>query len=167
MNVRIDQNGGNNKAMIPIPKTIRVTESFVSWANDQTYTRTRENADALLLEYTLIRDGIVKPPFSWRHDFIWNDLLIDAKEIDKYFNIHRGKTAQYMESVVFEELTHFFFYQTDRDRTRPLVPGEYVHIKEIGLLSARYVLKSRIESRPDRLDTEAFLSIGQINAGIT
>lgn len=117
---------------------------------------TRENADALMFEHVLIWSKIARKPLNWRHDFIYNNMKIDAKELPSiYFNIQNGKMQQYRESIIQKDLTHFLFYNSDRDKTKVLIPGDVVTITPLALCDARSIIKAALPS--DKPQTEAFV----------
>lgn len=157
---------------LPPKTTIKVCAEFVEYAAAQDYVRYRPNAGALLFEWTLVRKGLADPPCgkkvtdTWRHDLIWGSKRVDFKEIDKYyFNIQNGKTAQYRESIALGELTHFFFYHSNRPKNRSLVVGDVVVMQPIGLLDAECVLKLSNKHSNFR-DTEAYLESEKIYEAI-
>lgn len=117
--------------------------------------------DALILEHYLIENNYVTEPLNWRHDFIYRNNMIDAKEImGLNFNIHNGKVAQYIESIKMKQLTHFLFWSSDRPRDRYIEEGEIINLKIEGFVSSRSVLKSRLDSHYG--DTEAYVPLGII-----
>lgn len=152
------------------PRTIEVTEKFINHANFMAESKGwhRHNADALLLEYTLIKEKKVQRELNWRHDFIYRGMKIDAKEIQgEYFNIQPGKTEQYKESIIGGDLTHFLFYQTDRPREgNPLLKaGDRVRITPIALCDARKTIRLNIQSNKEGSEAyvpvETMLMIGE------
>jgi len=130
---------------------IEVEEAFVRHAQHMFLSggwRRRENADALLFEWELERNKIVQRPLNWRHDFIYNGMKVDAKEVNgKWFNIHplkynQTKLEQYKESINIGDLTHFLFYFSDRDDTVVLKAGDIVTITPYSLCDAKKIWKS-------------------------
>lgn len=65
------------------PWKIRITDKFVKYANkaSREMRMVRSNTDALLYEWLLINSHIVERPENWRHDFIYEGMKIDVKEL--------------------------------------------------------------------------------------
>lgn len=140
------------------PRKIRVTEKFLDYSNDLRMKLNWKgtNSDALLFEWYLIESGFAQKPLNWRHDFIYDGMKIDVKEIQsQYFSIQVGKKAQYKESIIMGELTHFLFYTTDRDWDIPLQENDIVEVKPISICDARDIIKAAFRS--NFRNTEAFL----------
>ena len=142
-------------------RVVYIDEKFVYIAREfeKRLNWKRGNGDALLLEATLIREKQVQKPLNWRHDFIYHGMKIDAKEVNSnWFNIQRGKTKQYIESITTGNLTHFLFYTSDRDRDRLLVPGDVVTLEPIALCNAKKIIKNRVKESKHP-DSEGFVAI--------
>lgn len=117
----------------------------------------RIRCDSLLFEWFLLRSQIVTKPKNWRHDFIYNDMKIDVKEIHtKYFNVHNGKLDQYKESVMMGELSHFLFYSSDKP-DRAMIKGDIVTVKPFALCNARKIIKIARHNPSEKKRTEAFV----------
>jgi len=148
------------------PRQITVQQNFCNHSRKmvQKHGWKQFNGDALLFEWELKNRGNVQKEHNWRHDFIYNNMKIDVKELGpKFFNIHRlfgrqTKMDQYRESIVTGQLTHFLFYQSDRPIDRLLKPGDVVNIQPMFICDARKVIKATTPSKYDE-DTEAFVSI--------
>lgn len=145
------------------PWKIRITDKFVKYANkaSREIRISRSNADALLYEWLLITSRIVERPENWRHDFIYDGMKIDVKELSgKYFNIQTEKYDQYKESIVTGELTHLLFYTTTRPRDRLLKEGDVVDIIPLALCPARDLMRSIVPSQFE--DTEGYIHLETI-----
>lgn len=145
------------------PWKIRITDKFVKHAHEASREMriSRSNADALLYEWLLITSRIVERPENWRHDFIYEGMKIDVKELyGKYFNIQTGKYDQYKKSIVAGELTHLLFYTTTRPRDRLLKEGDLVDIIPLGLCSARDLMRSIVSSKFE--DTDYYIHLNTI-----
>lgn len=156
------------------PRVIEVHQDFVNHANNMCKKKgwERWRGDSLLYEWWLKNRGLVKKEKNWRHDFIVDDMKIDVKEIhNQYFNIHsipnHDKIAQYRESIISGELTHFLFYKTDKEQFTILKHGDIVKISPFALCDARSVIKSVTKSIHDNtigfVSIDTLLIIGDIN----
>lgn len=121
----------------------------------------RLRSDALFLEWYLKKQKLVQKELNWRHDFIYNNMKIDVKEVNgKWFNIHHGKMNQYKESIELKELTHFFFYKSSRNNQIPLKVGDNIDIYPIAICDAKQIWKAALSS--DKEKTEAFVPVETI-----
>ncbi len=138
------------------PVTITVTKDFIVHAESMWAKRdkdgkrifvSREKCDALLYEHHLLTHKYVSPPCHLAHDFVWNGWKVDVKEVNgAYFNIQKGKFKRYIDYVNKGELSHFLFYESDRDFHGILKEGDVVNIIPLYVLPAKTVLKSTNES---------------------
>jgi hypothetical protein len=143
---------------------ITVTQDFVDYANNE-YNKgsysSRYNCDALLFEYHLKKTGRVQPEENWRHDFIINDMKVDVKEVNKYFNIGSeqksgiDKLKQFNESIQMGELTHFMYYRSNRPSKPTLMQvGDIIRITPItGYLDADKELR---KAKPSLYNKDSF-----------
>ena len=133
------------------PHTIEVTPAFVEYAdkmwdiirNGKRAFTSRPKCDALLYEWFMIRNKYVSPPKNLSHDFIWNGMKIDCKEVNgKHFTVQRNKRQFYVDSVNKKELSHFLFYESSRNFDTILCAGDVVTVTPLYVLPAKTVLKS-------------------------
>lgn len=159
-------------------RVIEVHQDFVNHADKWNKTKgwKRWRCDSLLFEWWLKNRGIVQKEKNWRHDFIYNGMKIDVKElVGPYFNIHKigrqDKLAQYRESIISKELTHFLFYTTDKEQFTILKPGDIVKVTPVAFCEARPIIKAVTPSiQQDCLGfvpVDTILTIGDINETIT
>jgi phage pi2 protein 07 len=102
------------------------------------------HADCLIVEYMLIQNGFVLYPENKKHDFILDSFRakVDAKVVDKYFNIPSDKLAWYIGNINENELTHFAFYKWISRPIRPLQEGDIVELEFISSKPARDILNN-------------------------
>lgn len=144
----------------------KIHPNFTKFAREkeQRHGWSRGAGDSLLLEEILISQLDFQKPLNWRHDFIYEDMKVDCKEIASvYFNIQRrgNKVAQYMESIISGDLTHFLFWRCNRDWDRYLVPNEQIKIEILGLCDARSILKNKLPS--NKRDTSHYVPLETIH----
>jgi len=127
-------------------KKVVVTQEFLDWCSNQDWeTRTDYGKDCLLLEYTLLKEGKVEKGYDIIHDFIYEDMRVDVKEVQKYFNVYGRKKIQWWNEGLDEgSLTHFLFVQSDRKS--PLQVGDEVTYYYVGLWPTEDVLDALIPS---------------------
>jgi len=131
--------------------SVTVTDDFIRYADGEYASggySSRLNIDALLLEYVMITNNLVRPPEHFAHDFIieknGDRFLIDVKEINSvYFNImSQDKLNKYKRRVDDGTLTHFLMYSDNRDKSRLLETGDKIKFAFIDFLLAKDVLCS-------------------------
>ena len=102
------------------------------------------HADCLIVEYMLTQTGYALEAKTIKHDFILDSFRakIDAKVVDKYFNIPSDKLPWYISNVKENELTHFAFYKWISRPIRPLQEGDEVELEFINVKEAKEVLNN-------------------------
>ena len=105
------------------------------------------NCDALILEYTLIQRGLATKPECKQHDFIIKEFnaKIDAKKIEKWFNIKDSKVSWFNKNYRSGELTHFCFFKFP-NKLRPLVVGDTVKLDYLDIVTVEDVLRNVVPS---------------------
>lgn len=135
---------------------------FCDQAFDE-FTKTRYNADSLVLEYDLIRNGYGKAPTHKAHDIQFGDILPDFKEIfGRYHNFYKSKHNGVWESKLpwmykcADEglVTHYAPYRiVNRDRMaeryakRIYQIGDELVIRLAELTEAKQYLKRAVKSQ--------------------
>lgn len=115
----------------------------------RTWEERQVDADCLLPEIMLQRNGYVDLPTCWRHDAIYKGAKIDFKLIRKWFNVSEKSRNQYMESILLNELDYFAFYKYKVDYYTPLVTGNIVDYDLWDIVPAREVIKNlEVSKRP-------------------
>lgn len=102
------------------------------------------HADCLIVEYMLTQRGYALDPKTIKHDFIVESFraLVDAKVVDKYFNIPSDKVVWYISNVNEHQLTHFAFYKWISRPIGPLKEGDVVELEFINAKEAKEVLNN-------------------------
>lgn len=141
--------------------TIHVDESFIQY-RDELRGKFRKNgreeeqmilnADRLLLEWTLIKKGLVQESIDKLHDFCLHDSYIDLKCISsKYLNINHSmsnKIPWMRDGISKNLLTHFAFYKMHGPK-RGLQINDEVKFEFLNCKEASYVLNNLKKSRYD------------------
>ena len=132
---------------------IKITKEFIELRNkmaDKFRSGGRDrntkllHADCLIVEYMLTQRGYALDPKSIKHDFIVESFRakIDAKVVDKYFNIPSDKLVWYISNFNDGELTHFAFYKWISRPVNPLQEGDEVELEFINAKEAKEVLNN-------------------------
>jgi len=127
-----------------VNRSITVDAPFLEWRDMQDWaTKCEGGVNYLLLEYTLIKEKAVEEGYDLAHDFIYKDMRVDIKEVQKYFNVYSncpGKVKWWEDKIDEGALTHFLFVQSDRVPNKDLVLGETVSYSYVGLWDALDIL---------------------------
>lgn len=116
--------------------------------NGRDETQCLMNADCLVTEYYLLKNGMAGEPESIRYDFSIGESKIDAKMISsKYFNMPGKSVRWYESSIELNQLTHFAFYQYINPPNRPLQAGDKVQIKLLKIEPAKKVIGNKLKSK--------------------
>ena len=112
---------------------VEVTKDFLEYKEKQKWQVDHFcGLDYLLLEYDLIQKGEVEKGYDIVHDFIYDTMRIDVKEIQKYFNVAtKNKLKWWSDSYDEGAFTHFLFVGSDREG--PLKLGDVITYEYIGL----------------------------------
>jgi hypothetical protein len=137
-------------------EVITIDQAFIDYRNQMTWKfntngRTEQekliNCDALILEYSLIQKALASPAKCREHDFIFSEFnaKIDAKKIEKWFNITDDKIAWYNRNYKLGEVTHFCFFKYT-NKLRPFQVGDTVKVDLLDVVSVEEVLRNVIPS---------------------
>lgn len=132
--------------------TITITQAFIDYrdqmkwkfrTNGRTETEKLMNCDALILEYALVQGALAGAAECREHDFVLKSFnaKIDAKKIEKWFNISDDKIAWYNRNYKLGEVTHFCFFKFP-NRSRPLQVGDTVKIDLLDVVPVEEVLRN-------------------------
>jgi hypothetical protein len=140
---------------------IHVDESFIQYRDDlrskfRKNGREEEqmilNADRLLLEWILLKRGLVQESVDKLHDFCLQNYFIDLKCIaTKYLNINRAmssKLAWMRDGISKNLLTHFAFYKMHGPK-RGLQVNDEIQFEYLNCIEASHVLNNLKTSRYD------------------
>ena len=122
---------------------ITVPEGFIKHRDEcfETYNQRgrsdrvfKMNIDAEILEFWMIVMGHWYKHPSWQVDAITeNGSLIDVKMIRKYWNVSREKTLNLIEQRKW--INEYHFYEWVMRPNRPLVDGDDIEVRLVGVLS--------------------------------
>lgn len=135
---------------------ITIDQAFIDYRDQmkwkfRTNGRTEEekliNCDALILEYSLIQGAMVSEASCREHDFILSQFnaKIDAKKIEKWFNINDDKISWYNRNYKLGEVTHFCFFKYP-NKLRPFQVGDTVKVDLLDVVPVEEVLRNVIPS---------------------
>ena len=130
---------------------VKVDEDFIDFRNkskDKFKANRRDeetrlkNADCLLLEYTLIKNNLVKASTDKVHDICVHNFKIDLKCIESSWYTPKTDNIPWMlEGIKNGLLTHFAFYHMSRP-ARPLKVGDKIRFEYIKVEDAMTVLNN-------------------------
>ena len=135
-------------------KVFTITEDFIQHRNDMSQifrdwddeerneTQKLMDADCLIVEYMLLRDGVVDKPENIQQDFIYKKDKVDIKLIKKWFNISTRNFNRFYRNIINGDLTHFALYRFVNEPTKPFKVGDTCEVELVEVTDARSLIKA-------------------------
>ena len=117
-------------------------DKFGDWDGERTPIKKLMDSDCLIIEYMLLKDGVVDKPENIQHDFILKNFKVDIKVIQKWFNISSRNFNRFYTNTINGDLTHFAIYRFVTKHDKPFEVGDVCEVELIEVNDSRSVLKA-------------------------